>query len=211
VSYSDFPYRLYLVVSDADCKHHTIDYVVEEAILGGVDLIQLREKHIDKETFVRKAIQIKSITDKYKVPLIINDVVDVAIEIEAWGVHVGRSDMPPSEIYKLPNCPKHIGWSLELLEQLNSSELNFVHHLGISPVFASKTKIDTITNWGVDGIQTIRQKTDLPLVAIGGIDETNIQDVVRAGAHCVAVVSAICGSENPRLVAQNLKRLIHEA
>lgn len=206
-----FSYSLYLVVSENDCTHFSLLEVVEQAIRGGVDLVQLREKNIDFSDFLRKAKELKALCDRYKVPLVINDHVEIAIEIGAWGVHVGRSDMQPSEIAKLVNAPKHIGWSLEEISQLESQEIKFVDHLGVSPIYATPTKTNTVIEWGLEGLQTIRNMTELPLVGIGQMNENTISDVIKAGANCVAVVSAICGSTNPYEATRIIKQKINEA
>jgi thiamine-phosphate pyrophosphorylase len=135
--------------------------------------------------------------------LIINDAVDVALEMGAEGIHVGRSDEPPSSIRR--RWPKCIGYSLEFLEQLESEEVKVADYLGISPVFSTPTKTDTVTEWGLSGIRKIRSLTRLPLVAIGGIHAHNAEAVLAAGADSLAVVSAICSAENPAAVAAHLK------
>lgn len=205
-----FPYPLYLVLSEKDCTHlHWLE-VAEQALKGGVDIVQLREKNCPFEEYVLRAKQLKQLTDAYSVPLIINDAVDVAIEIQSWGVHVGRTDMQPSEIVTLPGAPNYIGWSLETPEQLESDELKFVHHLGVSPVFSTPTKMNTITEWGLNGIQRLKERTSKPLIAIGGIHPHNAQTVLEAGADSLAVVSAICGSHTPFEAAYQLKQIIHD-
>jgi thiamine-phosphate pyrophosphorylase len=205
-----FPYPLYLVISENDCRQlHWLE-VAEQAISGGVDIIQLREKDCDAEIYLEKAKQLKQITDAYNIPLIINDSVEVATAVNAWGIHVGRSDFQPSEIVTLPNAPKYIGWSLEEENQLNSEEMQWVHYLGVSPVFSTPTKTNTITEWGTAGIEKLRQLTNKPLIAIGGINTGNAESIVAAGADSIAVVSAICSSNNPFQAAQTLKKIIHD-
>lgn len=205
-----FPYPLYLVLSEKDCGHlHWLE-VAEQALKGGVDIVQLREKGCSFEEYVLRAKQLKQLTDAYAVPLIINDVVDVAIEVQSWGIHVGRTDMQPSEIVKLSGAPKYIGWSLEVTEQLEDNELEFVHHLGVSPVFSTPTKINTITEWGLSGIQQLKKQTSKPLIAIGGVHPHNAKAVLEAGADSLAVASAICGSKTPFEVAHQLKQIIHD-
>lgn len=210
MSDQDFPYPLYLVISEKDCMHFPWLEVAEQALRGGVDIIQLREKMCSFENYLFRAKQLKRLTDAYGARLVINDSVDVAISVAAWGVHVGRTDVLPSEIVTLENAPKHIGWSLETMEQLESEELNCVHHLGVSPVFTTPTKTDTITEWGIAGLQELKRRTHKPLVAIGGINETNAKAVLEAGADSIAVVSAICGSEDPYEAARHLKRIIDD-
>ncbi|MCC4213205.1 thiamine phosphate synthase [Leeuwenhoekiella parthenopeia] len=202
---SRFPYKLYLVLSEADCKGRHFLKVAEESIIGGVDLIQLREKNDDLETFIRKALQLKEITDNYEIPLIINDNLEIAKKVNATGIHVGTHDIPPVAIRELWCNAAYVGYSIEHLEQLDTEETAVSDYLGISPVFKTPTKTDTITEWGLDGIRTIRKLTDKPLVAIGNLDVHNIKSVIDAGADCIAVVSAICGAPNPQKAAYQLK------
>lgn len=202
---NSFPYPLYLVLSEQDCLHHPWLKVAEEAILGGVDIIQLREKKDSKPQILQKARALKEITDHYQIPLIINDTVEIAASINAWGIHVGQSDTPPSQIRAQYGDRFQIGWSIETIEQLQSSELAHVQHLGVSPIFRTPTKIDTITEWGPQGIKQLKKLTLLPLIAIGNMNLSNIHEVQLAGASSIAVVSAICHSENPRMAAQALK------
>src|SRR5690606_22678804 len=136
----DFPYPLYLVISESDCKNSPWLTVAQEAILGGVDIIQLREKGISRSEFLQKAIDLKKITDKYGIPLIINDATDIASEIGSWGIHVGLSDMQPQEIIENYGNRFKIGWSLELSEQLDDQyQMDSTHHLGVSPIFQTPT------------------------------------------------------------------------
>ncbi|WP_225036014.1 thiamine phosphate synthase [Winogradskyella sp. SM1960] len=202
---STFPYQLYLVISQADCKGQDFLDVAEQAILGGVDVIQLREKNDTLETFVHKATQLKALTDKYRIPLIINDNLEVAQKVDAIGIHVGNTDMNPSVIRNQWSTSKYIGYSVEYLKQLETAQVAFSDYLGISPVFRTPTKTDTVTEWGLDGIRTIKQLTDKPLVAIGSINLGNVKSIIEAGADCVAVVSAICNAHDPQKAAFELK------
>ncbi len=203
-----FPYKLYLVISESDCKERSFLEVAEQAILGGVDIIQLREKTDKLDVFIRKAVQLKMITDKYQIPLIINDNLEVAKHLNASGIHVGNNDITPVEIKKKWGTSKYIGYSLEFMAQLKSEQVVVADYLGISPVFRTLTKSDTITEWGLEGISKIRELTDKPLVAIGNIHLRNVKPVLNAGADCIAVVSAICHSANPQKAAYELKNAI---
>ncbi|MDL5512458.1 thiamine phosphate synthase [Arenibacter sp. M-2] len=205
---STFPYKLYLVISQADCKGQNFLYVAEQAILGGVDIIQLREKNDAMDTYARKASQLKEITDKYQISLIINDNLEVAKKVDATGIHVGNRDVTPAEIRNQWRKTKYIGYSVEYSEQLDNPQVAVSDYLGISPVFRTPTKIDTVTEWGLDGIRTIRDLTDKPLVAIGNIHLNNIKSIMNAGADCVAVVSAICSAPDPQKAAYELKNEI---
>lgn len=205
---SAFPYKLYLVISQADCKGRNFLEVAEQAILGGVDIIQLREKNDPINTFVHKAFQLKEITDKYQIPLIINDNLEVAKKVDATGIHVGTKDVAPTAIRKQWGTTKYIGYSIEHLDQLRSEQIPVSDYLGISPVFSTPTKTDTVTEWGLEGIKTIRRFTDKPLVAIGNLHRGNVKAVLAAGADCIALVSAICSATNPQKAACQLKNEI---
>ncbi len=206
-----FPYKLYLVISEADCRGRDVLWVADEAIRGGVDLIQLREKDADNRTFLASAIRLKTVTDRHHIPLIINDNLVVAIAVNAFGIHVGQQDIRPREVRGTwPRC-QLLGYSIEQADQLQSLEAATSDYLGISPVFSTGTKTDTVTEWGIAGIQRIRRITKKPLVAIGRMNRENVAEAVRAGADCIAVVSAICAANNPREAAAELKQLILNA
>jgi thiamine-phosphate pyrophosphorylase len=203
-----FPYRLYLVISEAACRGRSFLTVAEKAIAGGVEIIQLREKNMATEIFIEKALRLKEITDRYNVPLIINDNLEVANAVQAFGVHVGNSDTPPTEIRARWGNQLQIGYSIEYLKQLDTGETATADHLGISPVFSTATKTDTVTEWGLEGLRKIRSLTDKPLIAIGNVNSANAAEIMQAGADCLAVVSAICSAPNPEKAAFELRTLI---
>jgi len=203
-----FPYRLYLVLSEADCKRSNYLEVAEQAIKGGVDIIQLREKDLDTERYTEKAMRLKEITDKYGIPLIINDNLETAMNVAAFGIHVGNKDISPTEIRKAWKGCQSLGYSIEFLEQLQSTEAQAADCLGISPVFSTATKTDTVTEWGLEGIRKIRSLTSKPLIAIGNMNQENAEAVLKAGADCLAVVSAICSADNPEKAAYELKNTL---
>ncbi len=206
-----FPYQLYLVISEADCKGRNMLWVAEQAIKGGVDIIQLREKNASAEDFLKKALDLKGLADKYKVPLIINDNLNVAQQVNTFGIHVGNNDLPPSSIRQQWNEPnKIIGYSIEYLEQLHNEQTELSDYLGISPVFSTSTKTDTVTEWGLEGLATIRALTPKPLVAIGNMQPNNVRATIDAGANCIAVVSAICAADNPEKAAADFINNIHK-
>ncbi len=204
----DFPYPLYLVISEKDCVEMNWLKVAEEAIIGGVDIIQLREKDLSQAEYLDKAKALKKITDQYQIPLIINDAPEIAVEIQAWGVHVGLTDTQPLAIADKFGDQLKIGWSLEYKDQLESPQMNATHHLGLSPIFKTATKTNTVTTWGFEGIKEIKGLTDKPLIAIGGMNQSNARQAFEAGADSVAVVSAICSSTDPRKAAEDLKGLL---
>lgn len=199
--------RLYLVTDSALARGRPLTEVVEAAVRGGVRCVQLREKHLPTRDFVAQALALRPLLQQHGVPLVINDRIDVALACQADGVHLGQSDMPVELARRL--LPEHvfIGWSVETLEDVARAATLPVDYLGVSPVFATPTKTDTLTPWGLAGLQQVRQSTALPLVAIGGIHVGNAREVLQAGADGLAVVSAICAAANPREAAAELAQL----
>lgn len=206
-----FPYQLYLVISEAACLGKNMFQVAEQAVKGGADLVQLREKDCSTALFTDRAERLKELLDRYRVPLLINDNLEVAMHCGASGIHVGNSDLPPSQIKSLWPEVAITGYSIEYEEQLQNSEAQIADYLGISPVFSTPTKTDTVTEWGLDGITKIRRLTDKPLVAIGNINSHNAREVIAAGADCLAVVSAICSAADPAAAAEKIRNEIAKA
>ncbi|WP_421812453.1 thiamine phosphate synthase [Flagellimonas sp.] len=204
-----FPYVLYLVISQEACKAKDMIQVAQQAIRGGVDIIQLREKKASEKLFLQRAQQLRELTEKHNIPLIINDNPNVASQVNATGIHVGNRDSLPTVLRKKPYFKERIiGYSIEYLSQLDNEQTATSDYLGISPVFRTDTKKDTVTEWGLEGISKIRQLTTKPLVGIGNLHQQNAGSVIRAGADCIAVVSAICGAEDPEKAAYELKNAI---
>lgn len=182
--------------------------IVEQAVLGGVTMVQLREKKADTKTFIKIAAELKILLDKYDVPLIINDRIDVALAVDAAGVHIGQDDIPYPIARKLLGKDKIIGLSVESMEQVYIANELDVDYIGISPVFATPTKTDTKTAFGIDEVRYITSISQHKKVAIGGINLTNAKDIMLAGADGIAVVSAIIKAKDPQQEAQKLKLLI---
>ncbi|MCH7401764.1 thiamine phosphate synthase [Belliella kenyensis] len=203
-----FPYRLYLVTDEAACLGRDFFWVVEEAIKGGVDVIQLREKNLNEEAFYLKAKSLKVICQKYNVPLIINDSVDVAKAVGADGIHVGQSDMSISTVINRVGDMIPVGLSLDYLEELYAEDANDAWYYGVSPIFSTPTKSDTRAVWGLEGLQALRKLTEKKLVAIGNVKVENAAEIIAAGADCLAVVSAICSADDPAHAAKALKKEI---
>lgn len=206
-----FPFRLYLVVSEDSCAENNFLKVVEQAILGGVDLVQLREKNATNTLFTEKALRLQDVLSKHNIPLIINDNLEVAQKVGAYGIHVGQNDRTPSYIRSVWKECKSIGYSIECLDQLQKKEAEISDCLAVSPVFNSITKKDTITEWGLEGVAQIRKLTTKPLIAIGNMNMNTVYDVVKAGADCIAVSSAICLSKKPMEAALKIKNQIEKA
>ncbi|MBN1470973.1 MAG: thiamine phosphate synthase [Syntrophaceae bacterium] len=199
---------LYLVSDRQLCGKNSLEDVILKAVKGGASYVQLREKEIATRFFVEEAIEIKKILRPYNIPLIINDRVDVAFACGADGVHIGQEDMPYDIARRLLGSKAIIGLSVETWEDVVVSQSLDVSYIGVSPVFATPTKTDTKGVWGLEGLTRIKAFSRHPLVAIGGINESNVKDVVRAGAHCVAVVSAICAAADPEESSRKINQII---
>jgi thiamine-phosphate pyrophosphorylase len=201
--------RLYLVTDQPSLKGRSLLDVVQAAVLGGVTCVQLREKHANSRDFYAQAVALMEMLAPYNVPLIINDRIDIALACGAQGVHLGQSDLPVGAARKLLSPDVFIGWSVETVQEVEQSAALPVDYLGVSPVFSTPTKADTAPPWGLDGLQRVRAISPLPLVAIGGIHLHNAAEVMQAGADSLAVVSAICSADDPRLASQQLRDLIY--
>ena len=202
---------LYFVTDRGLCGDKPLTDVVLQAIRGGAACIQLREKDVTTRFFVEEARQIKALMAPFRVPLIINDRLDVALAVEADGVHVGQDDMPYEIAREVMGPEAIIGISVETWEDVQRAEGLDVDYLGVSPVFATPTKTDTKEPWGLEGLIRIRAFSRHPLVAIGGLNPSNAEAVVMAGADSVAVVSAICASPDPYAASRELTGIIDSA
>ena len=202
---------LYFVTDRGLCGTKPLTDVVLEAIRGGAVCVQLREKEVSTRFFVEEAGRIKALIKPFGVPLIINDRLDVALAVEAEGVHVGQSDMPYEIARKLMGPEAIIGLSVETWKDVERAEGLDCDYLGVSPVFATPTKTDTKEPWGLEGVARIRSFSRHPLVGIGGLHAGNAEAVIAAGADCVAVVSAICAAADPHAASRELSDLIASA
>ena len=202
---------LYFVTDRALCGHRTVEEVVLMALRGGASCIQLREKEASTRDFVEQAQRIKAIMAPFRASLIINDRIDVALAVGAHGVHIGQQDMPFEIARRLMGPRAIIGLSVETWEDVERAAALDVDYLGVSPVFETPTKTDTKGHWGLEGLRRIRAVTHRPLVAIGGLHAANAAEVIRAGADCIAVVSAICAAADPYQAALELTVIIDDS
>ncbi len=196
--------RLYLVTDRSFLNGRNLIDVVMQAIAGGVTMIQLREKDIDTRTFIELGLELKRNLQQVNIPLIINDRVDVAMAINADGVHIGQSDMPYSLARRLLGANKIIGLSVENIDEVIEANSLDVDYIGISPVFTTHTKTDTAQPFGLSGLREATRLSVHPTVAIGGINLQTKQDVLNCGTDGIAVVSAIMAAENPQKAAKDL-------
>ncbi|MEZ9901452.1 thiamine phosphate synthase [Vibrio breoganii] len=197
------PYELYFVTDDQQ-DIETLCSVVKQAIAGGVTMVQIREKHGDVRAFIERARAVKSVMRGSGVPLIINDRVDVALAVDACGVHLGQSDMLVADARRLLGDNKLLGLSVESEEQLLEAQSFAVDYLGVSAIFATPTKTNTVKHWGIEGLTKAVELSKLPLVAIGGINDSNIKSVVDTGVDGIALVSAISAASDPTQASKDL-------
>ncbi len=199
-------YSLYLVTDRSFLKDKSIKEAVEEAIKGGVTLVQLREKEASSREFYKVALEIKEVTDKYKIPLIIDDRIDIAQAVDAAGVHLGQSDLPLKKAREILGKDKIIGISVGNVSEAKEAENDGADYLGIGTIFFTGTKKDIKTPIGIEGLTEIVRSINIPSVAIGGIDQNNVKDVMSSGTNGVAVISAILGQKNIQRAAEEFTK-----
>lgn len=203
-----FDLGLYLVTDRSLSLGRPIKEIIEQAVKGGVTMVQLREKECSSREFYNIAIELKQCLKPYNIPLIINDRLDIALACDAEGLHIGQSDIPYPIARKILGKNKIIGLSVESIQDAVDANNLDIDYIGISPVFNTLTKTDTAPELGLQGIRQIMSISRHPSVGIGGINITNAADIISAGANGIAVVSAIMSAENPQSAAENLKTII---
>ena len=204
-------YSLYLVTDRGLSLGRSTRDVVEMAVRGGATCVQLREKTASTRAFIREALAIKDLLASHQVPLIINDRLDVAMAVDAEGVHLGQKDMPLDVAQSIVGDRMLIGISVESLADAIAATEGGADYLGVSPIYDTPTKTDTASALGLRGLAEIRRTVKTPLVAIGGLNADNAAEVIRSGADGVAVVSAIVSAEDPEKAARQLKNVIYKA
>ncbi|AZV58078.1 thiamine phosphate synthase [Clostridium sp. AWRP] len=192
----EIDYSLYLVTDRSFLKDKPLNQAVEEAILGGVTLVQLREKDASTREFYKIAKEVKKVTDHYKVPFLINDRLDIAQAVDADGVHLGQSDMPINTARKILGNDKIIGISAGNVDEALDAEKSGADYIGIGTIFFTGTKKDIDTPIGIEGLHKIYNSISIPAVAIGGVNETNFKEVLSTGVDGISVISAILGKSN---------------
>ena len=191
--------KLYFICGTTTCLGKDLYTVVEDALKGGITLFQFREKGegaLEGREKVELAIKLQELCKKYNVPFIVNDDIELALEIDADGVHVGQDDLGVDEIRKLmPN--KIIGLSIGNEEELKQSKVEYVDYVGVGPVYVTQSKDDAGGAIGYEGLELMRRfLPQMPLVAIGGIQTQHIKDVMKTNVDGVSIISAISYSDN---------------
>jgi thiamine-phosphate pyrophosphorylase len=198
---------VYLVTDRSFSRQRSTLDIVKAAVEGGVSVVQLREKDLGSRSFYEEGMKIRDFLWDCRIPLIVNDRLDIALALNADGVHLGQSDLPVNVARRIlgPDCL--IGISVEKLADIDEEAMEHADYLALSPIFVTSTKTDTAAPWGLEGLNVVRGMTDLPLVAIGSMKRENAREVVIAGADCVAVITAITSADDP---ADATRRLVSE-
>ncbi|WP_449620868.1 thiamine phosphate synthase [Robertmurraya sp. Marseille-Q9965] len=198
--------KLYLVTEESLPLEQLLT-IVEEAIKGGVTCVQLREKTNSGKLFFEKAVKLRELTSRYEVPLYINDRVDIALVVNADGIHVGQEDLPLSEIKRIVPPSMLVGVSAGTVEEALTAEKDGADYIGVGAVFPTKSK-DNAKLLPVGELERIIDAVSIPVVAIGGIKLENISQIRDTGIAGVAVVSEIMKAENPSEAAELLRNEI---
>ncbi len=200
---------LYLVTDRTWLKDKTLPEVVESVLKNNATFIQLREKNLDYKRFKELAIEIKKITDKYQVPFVINDNIEIAMEVDADGVHVGQSDLIATKAREILGEDKILGVSVSNVKQAIEAERAGADYLGAGSVFTTTSKLDA-NNVDMEEIKKITKAVNIPVLGIGGINEKNIHLLKDSGLDGIAVISAILAQEDIEEATRKLYKLSKE-
>lgn len=205
-----FDLSVYLVGNEgvAQSAGMTLEESIEQALRGGTSFVQIREKDMSPEQLTRLSQKVLRLTKKAGVPLVINDDVEVALAVDADGVHVGQSDMSAREVRQLIGEHRILGVSAYTVAQAKKAEADGADYIGIGPVFLTKTKRDADAPMGLETLEAITSSVSIPTVAIGGITPINATSVMQAGVDGLAVISAIIGQGDPEAASRCLLRMV---
>ena len=202
-------YSVYLVTDRDLMSTETIEEAITQAIAGGTTLIQLREKECSSLDFYNTAVKAKAICDKNGIPLLINDRLDIAMAVDAAGVHVGQSDLPASVVRKIIGEDKIIGVSAGTLENAVKAEKDGADYIGVGAMYATGTKKDAKPT-SIDTLKKIRANVNIPIVVIGGINKDRIKDFEGTGIDGLAIVSAIIAQDDIKKAANDIRYEFHK-
>jgi thiamine-phosphate pyrophosphorylase len=200
-------FHLYVITGEAYHPGRDLVEVMEEAILGGADIVQLRDKTGTKREVLQKARALRELTRRYGVTFIVNDHLDVALACDADGVHLGQDDLPLPEARRILGDGKIIGVSTHAIEEARRAAAEGADYIGVGPVFPTNTKANAVPVTTAY-VRQVAAEIRIPFVAIGGITLQNVEQVLEAGARRICAVSAIVGSADVRGTCQAFRRLI---
>ncbi len=204
-------WTLYVITDARLARGRSHLEVIRAAIEGGATIVQYREKEGTTRQLVEEALALHRLTREAGVPLIVNDRLDVALAVEAEGVHVGQDDMPATLTRRLMGQERMVGVSATNLQEALQAEKDGADYLGMGPIFATPTKPDAAPPMGLEGLAEVCRRVSIPVVAIGGINEDNAAAVIEARADGVAVVSAIVAAPDVAAAARRLREVVEAA
>ena len=199
-----FDSSMYFITDSTNYSEEEFLYRVEQALMGGITLLQLREKDKSTREYMDLAEKVHTLTKKYNVPLIIDDRVDVALAIDAEGVHVGQSDMPVSIARKLMGDDKIVGATTKTVEQAVEAYAQGADYLGVGAIYPTTTKVKTVLT-STETLENICQSVPIPVNAIGGLNKDNIDVLKGIPIAGICVVSAIMKADDPKQAAIELQ------
>lgn len=202
-------FKLYAITGEEFHQGRELIEVMEQAILGGVDIIQLRDKTSSKRDVLQKAKALRELTRKYQVPFIVNDHIDVAIAVDADGIHIGQDDLPLAEARKIVGN-KIIGISTHKIEEAREAEAGGADYIGVGPIFHTNSKVDVVDPVTTAYIKQVADEISIPFVAIGGIKLHNVDQVLEAGATRICMISEIVGAEDIKGVCKTFTEILTE-
>lgn len=206
-----FDPRLYVILDTAQLGGRSCAELAEAIIAGGATVLQLRAKAATTREMIDLGRAVLQVTRRAGIPLIINDRVDVALAIGADGVHVGPDDMPAPLARQLLGSERILGVSAGTVEEAKRAEADGATYLGVGDVYGTRSKPDAGVPIGIEGLRQIAQAVRIPVVGIGGITADNAAAVLEAGAHGIAVISAVMGAIDPLVATRNLRRIVEAA
>ncbi len=201
-------WRLCLIADAEAVGDRNLVSIIREAVEGGTTLVQLRGKKLSTRRFLNLALEASEYLKSRNIPVIINDRIDVALSCEADGVHLGQEDLPLPFARQILGKQILIGISVNTVEEAEEAEANGASYIGVGPIYYTPSKEELRTILHVEGLQAIREKVKIPILAIGGIQAENTRDVISAGADGIAVISALMGSDDIRKAAGKLLEAI---
>ena len=197
---------LYAVTDRAWVGKQSLYEQVESALKGGVTCVQLREKELNDEEFLKEANEISALCKQYGVPFFINDNVEIAMKCHADGIHVGQEDMEASKVRQRVGDDMMIGVSVHSVEEALEAVKNGANCLGVGAMFSTSTKTD-VDVLSIETLRNICEAVDVPVVAIGGINKNNISHLAKTGVDGVALVSAIFAAKDIEKETKRLRKL----
>ena len=201
-------FQLYVITGEEFHPARDVIEVMEEAILGGADIIQLRDKTNSKRIVLEKARRLRELTRKYDIPFIVNDHIDIALAVDADGIHLGQEDLPLHLARQLVGPDKIIGISTHRIQEAREAEKGGADYIGAGPIFPTNSKSDVVDPVTTAYLQEVASEISIPFVAIGGIKLHNVAEVVNAGGNRICLISEVVGSEDVKRTCEALLQSI---